>query len=185
VAGIVVIVLYAAYQWALPKPIPGIPYNEEATHNLLGDIPAITKHVKETGEIWNWVGAQNAKLNSPIVQIFTRPFAKPWVLIADFRESQDILMRRTKEFDRSDFFGELFLGMMPDFHISMLSSNPEFKIHRRLIQDLMTPAFLNEVRTLLRCGGNALLLIHDSRLQHRMYIKLLMLCLIFGRRRLV
>ena len=29
------------------------------------------------------------------------------VVLSDFREAQDIMTRRTREFDRSDFFGDL------------------------------------------------------------------------------
>jgi hypothetical protein len=139
------VVLYVIYRWSLPRPIPGIPYNKAAASSPFGDIPAVKKHVRETGEMWTWVSSQIKELNSAIIQIFIRADSTPWVVITDFRESQDILMRRTKEFDRSDQFGNTFTGIVPDHHIHMKSANPEFKAHRRLIQDLMTPAFLNGV----------------------------------------
>ncbi|KAJ5373106.1 cytochrome P450 [Penicillium concentricum] len=138
-------VLYLGYRWILPRPIPGIPYNREATNNVLGDLPALIEHGKKTGEKLSWLPLQAKKLNSPIIQIFANPLTKPWVILTEFRESQDILLRRTKEFDRSDHFGNIFRGLTPDHHISMKTTNPQFKAHRRLIQDLMTPAFLNEV----------------------------------------
>ena len=142
--GGVALALYLFYRWAMPSPIPGIPYNKEATKSILGDIPSMVKHVSKTQRVFDWIVQQNVKLNSPIVQIWTRPFSKPWVIVTDFRESQDILMRRTKEFDRSQFFGDIFLGLLPDHHISM-KTNDSFKAHRLLLKDLMTPAFLNEV----------------------------------------
>jgi cytochrome P450 len=138
--------LWLVYRWILPRPLPGIPYNKDAANSILGDMTMLIKHARETGEIWSWISLQTVKLNSPIVQVFTRPFSKPWVIVTDFRESQDILMRRTKEFDRSVHFENIFSGVTPDHHIIMKSTHPEFKTHRRLIQDLMTPTFLNDVR---------------------------------------
>ncbi len=125
--------LYLTYRRLLPKPLPGIPYNKEATKTLLGPM---VKHMADTQELFNWVAAQNIKLNSPIVQVFGRPFARPWVVVADYREAQDVLLRRTKEFDRSNFFGDVFLGLVPKHHISMKSDYQEFKQHRRWLQDL-------------------------------------------------
>ena len=101
-------------------------------------------HQSETGQIFPWMVSQSVALNSPIVQLFLRPFQKPWVIITDFRESQDILLRRTREFDRSDFLGDVFVGLVPEFHISKKSTDEKFKSNRNLIKDLMTPAFLHE-----------------------------------------
>ena len=137
--------LYLVYLKLLPKPIEGIPYNKTAAHSLFGDIPEMMAYMSRTQEIWAWIAEQNTKHQSAIVQVFARPFAKPWVILSDHREAQDILLRRTKEFDRSSFTGDLFGGMTPDFHIHYLSSDPRFKLHRNLLKDLMTPAFLHEV----------------------------------------
>ncbi|KAJ4347463.1 hypothetical protein N0V85_009763, partial [Neurospora sp. IMI 360204] len=92
--------LYSLYQWLLPKPIPGIAYNSQAAKSLLGDAPAMVKEVSATGEFRVWCAKQMKQMNSPLCQIFIRPFSKPWVLLADFREAKDILTRR-KEFDKS------------------------------------------------------------------------------------
>jgi hypothetical protein len=137
--------LYLLYRWGLPRPVPGIPYNRAAAKSLLGDLPSLLKHLQITEEKLSWFPVQVAKLNSPIIQVFVRPFARPWVILADFRESQDILLRRTKEFDRGPEFRQVLSGITPDHHIIMSSSNPDFKMHRRLIQDLMTHAFLKNV----------------------------------------
>lgn len=41
------------------------------------------------------------KLNSPIVQLFVRPFDRPWVIVSDPDVAYDVLVRRTPlEFDR-------------------------------------------------------------------------------------
>jgi hypothetical protein len=53
-------------------------------------------------------------------------------------------MRRMKEFDRSNFMGDLFLGLLPDHHISM-PSNETFKKQSSLLSDTMSPAFLQDI----------------------------------------
>jgi len=143
--GGIIVLLYLGYRRALPKPIPGIPHNQGAVKSILGDLPGMLAHMSATDQIFPWMSAQNVKLNSPVVQLFTRPFQKPWVVVTDFKESQDILLRRTKEFDRSDFLGDVFTGLVPDFHISKKSSDEKFKANRHLMKDLMTPAFLRQV----------------------------------------
>ena len=69
----------------------------------------------------------------------------PWVVVTDPRESQDILLRRTKEFDRSGFFGELIGGILPEQHIQFLSTDARFKDNRNLINHLMAPTFIRNV----------------------------------------
>jgi hypothetical protein len=148
------IFLYVTYLRLLPKPIPGIPYNKSATRSLFGDIPAMMSYMSRTQEIWPWVVEQTINHQSPIVQVFARPFSKPWVVIADHREAQDILLRRTKEFDRADFTADIFTGLIPDMHISFKSSERRFKLHRNLLKDLMTPAFLHDVAALQIYANN-------------------------------
>ena len=53
------------------------------------------------------------------------------------------MTRRTKEFDRSNFFGDLFISLLPSFQAHM-STDDEWRAHRRLMRDVMTPAYLNE-----------------------------------------
>ncbi|KAF4984361.1 hypothetical protein FDECE_17110 [Fusarium decemcellulare] len=133
--------LYALYQYLLPKPIPGIPYNLEAARSLLGDIPTLQKSLSKSPS--QWMIKEARRHASPVCQFFIIPFGKPAVLVADFREGQDILMRR-KEFERSDFSIDILSGEVPRFHIN-LKTGPEWKAHRRLLQDLMTPKFLHNV----------------------------------------
>jgi hypothetical protein len=80
--------LFLCYRWALPRPIPGIPYNKEATRSLLGDVIPMVQHVGRTKEVASWWTLQIIKLQSPIIQLFCRPFEKPFVMISDFREAQ-------------------------------------------------------------------------------------------------
>ncbi|KXH66974.1 cytochrome P450 [Colletotrichum salicis] len=107
------------YQFLLPKPIPGIPYNN---------------HVTKT---------QSRRYSSPIFQVWLGPFTKPALVVADFQEGQDILLRR-KELNRSSFMSNVLSGEAKSFHIT-LKTGPQWKAQRRLLQDLMTLAFLHRV----------------------------------------
>ncbi|KAH8680643.1 cytochrome P450 [Xylariales sp. PMI_506] len=137
--------LYWIYQRALPKPIPGIPYNERAVRSPFGDIGGLRQAVREGMQARAWVGKQAAMHNSPIAQIFMAPFAAPMVIVSDFHEAQDILLRRGKEFDRGQRSVDALGGVIPYHHISMKTSDPQFKANKELVKDLMTPQFLNTV----------------------------------------
>lgn len=139
-----VLISYLLYQWALPKPLPGIPYNVDSARKIMGDIPDLLKGAGQPDKTYiSYIQKQVAMHKSPIIQLFLKPLGRPMVVISDFRESQDILMRR-KEFDRSPFMGELFHGVAPEHHI-MKPTNSAWKAQRRLLQDLMSPPFLNNV----------------------------------------
>ncbi|KAH8704501.1 cytochrome P450 [Phaeosphaeriaceae sp. PMI808] len=129
------------YRWLLPKPIPGIPYNAEATKSIFGDLPSVTKHLETSQASTDWLMSHNTRHNSPIVQIFMDLFSKPWVVITDYREAQDILMRRTKEFDKPDMISDLFYGINPHHH-TVQPTNDAWRYQRKLMQDLMSPSFL-------------------------------------------
>lgn len=134
---------YLAYRAALPRPIPGIAYHKSAANNLFGDIPKMLKHLTVNQALTDWFLGQCLELNSPIIQLFIRPFGRPIVFLADWRESQDILTHR-KEFDRSRWFGEILGGMLPEAYINM-QTNDTFRQHRRLVANTMSPSFLNQV----------------------------------------
>ena len=149
-ASLAVIVLSTAlflrllYRLALPRPVPGIPYNASSVHNLLGDVPAMASHIaKADGTFITYILSTMKSLNAPLVQVFIRPLSKPLLVLADFRETHDILVRR-KDFDRSTSLGDLVKGLAPDHHIH-LKTNAAWKTQRRLVQDLMTPSFLHNV----------------------------------------
>lgn len=132
-------------QWALPKPIPGIPYRADAITTVLGDFTTIGKYMASANVTYfDWLIAQSKRLNSPIFQIFSQPLGRPVVVVNDFREAQDILMRRGKEFDRAHTVFDIFEGIIPDHHI-VQKTNATWKSHRRLLQDLMSPGFLDGV----------------------------------------
>ncbi|KAH8728604.1 cytochrome P450 [Phaeosphaeriaceae sp. PMI808] len=134
--------LWAIYRNLLPRPIPGIPYNREAAINLLGDAPDMLREVGVTRELNVWLVKQVNKLQTPLCQVFVEPFSKPWVLLADSIEAQDIMIRRP-EFDRSNFITD---GLSPveDFHARM-KTGQAWRRTRSWLQDLMTPSFLNNV----------------------------------------
>ncbi|KAH6655386.1 cytochrome P450 [Truncatella angustata] len=143
--GILILVMYLVYEAVLPKPLPGIPYNHGAPNKIFGDIPEMMGYVIRTKRIFCWLTSLTTRHQSPIVQAFIKPMALPWVVVTDPSESQDILLRRTKEFDRSGFFGELIGGILPEQHIQFLSSDERFKKNRNLINHLMAPNFINQV----------------------------------------
>lgn len=87
---------YYVYRAALPKPIPGIPYNEASAKRLLGDGLDAIAWQKKTGDTIGWITSQLIKHDKPVIQLFMRPFDKPWVIMADFRETQDIMVRRSR-----------------------------------------------------------------------------------------
>ncbi|CBX97121.1 hypothetical protein IAQ61_007939 [Plenodomus lingam] len=144
VTAIVFAALYSFYLWLLPKPIPGIPYNPEATRSIFGDIPSMLHHLKTSKTVSDWFKTHNERHNSPIVQLWVGLFRRQWIVIDDFREAQDILMRRTKEFDKPDLIGDIFWGVTPQFHANLVT-NEAWRAQRKLVSDLMTPAFLNSV----------------------------------------
>ncbi|KIW22942.1 uncharacterized protein PV07_11185 [Cladophialophora immunda] len=131
--------------WLYPKPLPGIPYNVEATGNLLGDIPSLAQWQKTHGETRRWFQAQFRKLNSPVVQVFVYPFKKPEVLLGDHREIRDILLRRHREFDRGSKEPNAFGALLPQQLLSIKTPTAKFKFHKELMKDLMLPQFLSTV----------------------------------------
>ncbi|TDZ13319.1 Cytochrome P450 monooxygenase TRI13 [Colletotrichum orbiculare MAFF 240422] len=141
---ILIPLLYLVRLWALPKPIPGIPFRHEASDRILGDIPDLLRAMKDPEHTYmHWIEQQMRELDTPIMQLFMRPFSKPVLVLADFREAQDVLMRR-REWDRSDMLRDLFGGLIPGHH-ARERTNEVWKSHRRLLQDLMSPPFLNNV----------------------------------------
>jgi hypothetical protein len=142
--GLTVLALYLLYKWALPKPISNIPFNPLALHSLFGDIPAMIKETKTKDQThMDWIIQQMKNLESPIIQLFLSPVHRPTVILADFRETQDIMLRR-KDFDRSTNIRGLLEDVIPDHHIYE-QTNSIFRAHRKLVQDVMLPSFIQKV----------------------------------------
>lgn len=146
--GIIIITLvsigYLIRRALLPRPIPGIPYKKASAESLLGDGLSLLKWKAEHGEMFGYISNLAYELNTPVFQMFARPGGKPWVVVADHRESYDIMARRTKDFDRSEFFGDIWEPVVPEMHAHMLTGD-KWKAHRRLMGDTMSNSFLNEV----------------------------------------
>lgn len=137
-------IIVLLYRLALPKPLHGIPYNEHAVHKIMGDLPEVAAFQKETRLFWIWLTRQAERMQSPIVQVFLRPLGRPKVIVADYREAHDILTHRSGEFDRADFFRDTMGPLTPDAHI-LFKTDDKFRLHRKVIMDLMSPGFLQNV----------------------------------------
>ncbi|XEV02460.1 hypothetical protein FSHL1_007747 [Fusarium sambucinum] len=136
----IVSTLYLIRRALLPKPIPGIPYNKNAINSIMGDIPEF-RAAKNRREWW---ALQAVKHQSPLVQVFMKPFGLPWVFVADHFEASDICMRRLKDFDRADITRQQFGGLTPHHQITLKTSDPQFKRNRELVRDLMSTSFLQQ-----------------------------------------
>ncbi|KAI0201517.1 hypothetical protein F4808DRAFT_459646 [Astrocystis sublimbata] len=137
--------LLLLYRAALPKPLPGIPYNASSARNMFGDVPAMLSHIaNEDGTFISYLINSLEKLDAPLVQVFIKPFGKPLLILSDYQEASHMMINRTKEFDRSTSSGDLVRGLGPDHHIH-LKTTPAWRAQRRLVQDLMTPSFLTNV----------------------------------------
>jgi len=69
------------YWLSLPKPIPGIPHDPATVKRPFGDLFEFIAHKKQHGEVRRWYPTKIRKLNSPILQVSIKPFAKPIVLM--------------------------------------------------------------------------------------------------------
>lgn len=135
---------YIFIHWIYPQPLPGIPYNQVASHRILGDVPDLVAEVRRTKETSAWCFSQCRRLGSPVIQLFLRPFSKPFVFVDDARETEDILLRRTREFDRAPSTSAFFRTVLPRASI-VKPTDHEFKAQRRLWVDVMSPSFLRTV----------------------------------------
>ncbi|KAG6094705.1 hypothetical protein E4U30_003100 [Claviceps sp. LM220 group G6] len=62
---------------------------------------------------------------------------------SNYYESYDIMVRRTKEFDRAPLHVAEFLPFIPDHQVAMMSSDPRLKAHKELVKGLMLPGNLS------------------------------------------
>lgn len=77
----------------------------------------------------NWILEQCVAHDSPIIHLLMRPFRKPWVIITDFQEANDILTRPTRESDRSPFFGVRWLLRFTRSHVLTLATDCEHRMY--------------------------------------------------------
>ncbi|KAI1163868.1 cytochrome P450 monooxygenase [Nemania serpens] len=140
----VILLLVLARRLALPKPIPGIPYIQSSSRLILGDLPAMRKHIEDGGTYITYLGEVLEKLNTPVAQIFIWPLGRPMVILGDFGEAHDLFTHREPEFERAVTLANLVKGILPSHHIH-LKTDASWKAQRLLIRDLMTPSFLHNV----------------------------------------
>lgn len=88
ISGTVLVSAFLFYRWLLPKPIPGVPYSEEAVKSIFGDIPSMLKHLQGSKTMLDWVEARHKKHDSPIIQMFILLFGPPVIFISDYQEAQ-------------------------------------------------------------------------------------------------
>ncbi|KAK2603993.1 hypothetical protein QQS21_003829 [Conoideocrella luteorostrata] len=163
-AGILAFV-YFLYRKAFRTPLPGIPYNIKAANKFAGDLPEIQERQKNGASIRPWFLEQAHRHKSAAVQIFLGPFARPTVLISDFREANDILMHREADFKRGKKV-DVFRGILPHAHPAMETFDSRFKSTRDLVKHVMTPTFLHSVSA-PRAYDVAVNLMELWRLKHR------------------
>jgi hypothetical protein len=146
VSAVLLLVVYLIRWHMLPKPIPGIPYNPEALNSIFGDLASVIEWKKSHGEQRRWYQAQAVKMNTPICQVFTKPWPYgPQVILTDQHEIHDIFHRRFKEFDKGYKEAEAFGGIIPDQLLNLKLASTRYKFHKDIMRDLMLPQFLNTV----------------------------------------
>ncbi|KAK9436895.1 Cytochrome P450 [Metarhizium brunneum] len=129
---------------AYPRPYAGIPYSKQAAKRLLGDVPDFVKFIQSGQDPAHFGIAQCRKLNSPLIQVFLRPFSRPFIFLDDDREVEDILATRTKEFDRAPSTVGAFKPFFK--HSSILKQTTSaWRAQRRLWADTMSTDFLRRV----------------------------------------
>ncbi|KAK3109782.1 hypothetical protein LTR53_016586 [Teratosphaeriaceae sp. CCFEE 6253] len=135
ILSVLVLAGYWLYRSAIPTPIPGIPYVKRSATRPLGDFPDAVKYNAKTRELTKFLVDKCVELDSPVVQVFMRPFSRP---------AQDILARRTREFDRSNIFGDMFVSTIPH-SMTVHPTDEQWRDNRRLMADNMSTPFLHDV----------------------------------------
>lgn len=142
------------YRLAYPRPYPGIPYIKPSAKRLWGDLPHILAVVSQTQDPAQYVYSLCRKLNSPVIQLFLRPFAPPIIFVDDVREVKDMLGMRTLEFDRAPSTQAVFAPFLPHASIAKRTT-PEWRAQRRLWEGVMGKDFLRRVAAprMLMCAN--------------------------------
>ncbi|KAI1875956.1 uncharacterized protein JN550_001452 [Neoarthrinium moseri] len=141
VTAALVVLVYGIYRRLFPKPIPGIPYNAASAQRISGDKPGMMEAFQKHGEFSRYRTGLTNKLGFPLVQLFASPFMPPYLYLDDPRETEDILLRRNKEFDRSPIASIVIGTIMPHSTI-VKKTTPHYKAQRKPWLDVMAPDFL-------------------------------------------
>lgn len=99
----------------MPKPYPGISYNQDSVERITGDIPNLVPIIEATNEFFNTLfTVTTQKLGVPIAQLLFPGPRKPKVSIEDPREIEDIQGLRNKEFDKAPMAIDMFAPRFPN-----------------------------------------------------------------------
>lgn len=131
------------YRKLHPTPLPGIPYNKDAPNRIFGDLALIKAQRRETLDFSSVIFSLTRNLGTPIAQALFTSFSTPYILVDDPREVEDILVRRSREFDRPSLTSS-FRPLLPQSTIAQ-STTPELKAQKRLWSDVMSADFLKRV----------------------------------------
>ncbi|GKT64942.1 cytochrome P450 [Colletotrichum tofieldiae] len=141
----VAVAVRLVYLRLLPKPIPGIPCNKDSATRLLGDAQYFID-LDKAGEFWvKFFTDLLARHKTPIAQYFPGPFESTHIVIGDYRETRDLMTKRSKDFGRGYKNNATWQGLFPEHFIAMDDFHPSFKDAKFLTKDLMTPSFLHGV----------------------------------------
>ncbi|KAK7926796.1 hypothetical protein PG985_003794 [Apiospora marii] len=88
-----------------PQPLPGIAYDPESAQRWRGDQPAVEAVYARLHKWMSPLMSRSLDLQSPVHQLFMNPFSRPLVVVDDPREVHDLLMRRSRDFDKSTAYG--------------------------------------------------------------------------------
>lgn len=125
-----------------PKPYPGIPYNLHSAARITGDIPDLMSLIESTKEFSESLFTiTTQKLGVPIAQVLFPGISKPMVVLEDPYETQDILLRRGKDFDKAPLAVDLFGPMFPNSTLGQYTT-PKLRELKRLWADTMKRDFL-------------------------------------------
>lgn len=137
-----------AWYFCLPRIMPGIPYDAKSAGRPWGDALKLLKAARHGSDILHVFADMCIDLGSPIVQFLNVPWTEArMVVVSDFREIEDILTRRTKEFDRLDGTKDALNPLLREATLNMVS-NDRFKAQRKLWAGVMTPEFVNKIASL-------------------------------------
>ncbi|KAJ5197412.1 hypothetical protein N7449_007891 [Penicillium cf. viridicatum] len=131
--------LYALYRWLLPKPLPGIPFNQKSAQSIWGDVVELRD---DPSGLAKWCSKQLENHGSPICQALMGPLSKPVVLVADVGNAREMLMGRS-DFDRSAYIIDRF-PLFGDFHLNMKTGD-DWRQSRNWLKDLLAPQYLHNV----------------------------------------
>ncbi|KAL0944812.1 cytochrome p450 monooxygenase [Colletotrichum truncatum] len=142
---LVVLVFLSCYRLALPKPIPGIPYEKAAANSIFGNMMQVLAFQKTHGRTMLWFAKYSEENAWPLSQVWLRPFSKPMLILTDFAETENILLRKSRHYGRGQSFTDTLDKVVPEFHVTLEKEDPRYNANKGLLRDTMTPSFLQSV----------------------------------------